>query len=163
MGLMGFMGLMGLMGLMRPMGKDDLLGSVAGHEGGDDTGDEDHHYDAIEHIVVDEVLTGSHLHTHTYHNHGDGSGGVGRGKAEHHVAVGLGQPEEQAGKIGGDGLAESTEESDEEYDPKDVGTFSQGTDVDEHADTDEEIWDEERIADELDAVHERGHVGDIPI
>ena len=90
MGSMGSMRPMGVVGIMGLLGNDNLLGGMLCHKGGDDTGDENHHDDTVEHVVVDEVLSWCHLHAHAYHDHGDGSGGVGRGKAEHHVTVGLG-------------------------------------------------------------------------
>ena len=56
---------------------DNLLGSMFGHQGTDDTGEQDHHHHTIQHNVVDEVFTGTHFQTHTHHHHRNGTGSMG--------------------------------------------------------------------------------------
>ena len=140
---------------MCPLLKDDLLGGVLGHQCTDDTGEEDHHDDTVEHDIVDQVHAGRHLQSHAHHHHGDGTGSMSRGQAEHHVPVGLCQSEQQAGDISGKGLAKGAEEHDEEHDPQHLWTRKDGADIDEHAHTNQEVRDEQGVADKLDAVHQR--------
>ena len=140
---------------MCPLLKDDLLGGVLGHQCADDTGEEDHHDDTIEHDIVDQVHAGRHLQSHAHHHHGDGTGSMSRGQTKHHVTVGLCQSEQQTGDISSKGLAKGAEEHDEEHDPQHLWTRKDGADVDEHAHTNQEVRDEQGVADELDAVHQR--------
>ena len=88
---------------------------------------------------------------------------MGRGESEHHVSVSLGQSEQEARQIGRHRLAEGSEEGNEQHHPEHVGALCQCAYIDEHADTDEEIGNEEGVASELDAVHERRDMRYIPI
>ena len=145
------------------VGDDDLLRSPFRHQRGNDTGDENHHDDAVKHVVADEVDTWRHLQPHTHHHHGDGTGCMCRCQAEHHVAVALRQTEQQARQVSGHCLAEGSEEGDEQYHPQHVRTVHQCPYVDEHAHTNQEVGNEEGVADELQTVHQWRHLGNIPI
>ena len=140
--------------------QDNLLGGALGHHRGDDAREENHYHHAVEHVVGDERTARLHLYAHSYHHHGDGSGGMGRREAEHHVARRQGQAEDEPGEIGGCGLAKRAGRDDEQHHHNDVAPGEQQAHVDEHSHADEEIGYEEGVADELDAVHERRHVGD---
>ena len=142
---------------------DDLLGGMLSHQGTDYTGKENHHHYTIEHDVVDEILAWRHLEAHAHHYHSDGSGSMGRSEAEHHITIGFRQPEQQTGDIGCQSLAEGSEEYDKEYCPHHVESGENGPHIDEHTHTYQEIGDEQRVADKLDAVHQRRHMGDIAV
>ena len=143
--------------------EDDLLGSVVGHECTDDTGDENHHHHTVEHVVVHQIDSWCHFQSHAYHDHGDGASSVGRCETEHHVACRLGHFEQQAGEVGSHGLSEGSEESDEEYDPQHIAAREHRPHINEHAHANQEIRDEQRIANKLDAVHQRRHMRNIPV
>ena len=88
---------------------------------------------------------------------------MGRRQAEHHVSVALRQPEQQARQIGGHCLAEGAEEGNHQHHPQYVGALQQHAYVDEHAHTDEEVRYKQGVARKLQAVHQRRHVGDVPV
>ena len=139
--------------------QDNLLGGMLGHQRRYDARDKNHDDHAVQYLVVHQILAGADFQAHAYHDHGDGSGGMGTRQSEHHVAGSFGQTEQQARQVGGHGLAEGAEEGDEKHNPQHVGALEQGADIDEHAHADEEIGNEQGVADELDAVHQRRHMG----
>ena len=63
------------------------------------------------------------------------------------------QTEDETGEIGGDGFAQCTDDDETGYHPDDISSGKEQTYVDEHAYTNEEVRDEQCVADELDAVH----------
>ena len=79
------------------------------------------------------------------------------------MSVSLRLSEQEAGDIGSYGLSESTYEDDEEHDPQNLGTREQNPDIDEHTHTNQEIGDEQSVADKLDAIHQGRYVGDISV
>ena len=133
------------------------------HQGTDDTSDEDHDHHAVKHVIVHQILSGSHLQPHTHHHHRDGTCRMGGCQAEHHIAIGFRQTEKKTGDIGGSGLSESTEKGNEEHDPQYVDTRKEGAHIDEHTHTYQEIGDEQGITDKLDAVHQGRDVWDISV
>ena len=69
--------------------EDNLLGGMLCHDATDDTGEQNHHDDSIQHIVVHQILVWCYLQSHTNHQHSDGASSMGRGETEHHVTIGL--------------------------------------------------------------------------
>ena len=136
------------------MGKYNLLGGMLCHHGGDDTGDEDHHDDTIQHIAIDKIDAWCHLQAHAYHHHGDGTGCVGRGHTEHHITIALWPAEKQTGEISGYSLSEGTEKGDKTDDPQNLKGCEDGAYINQHTNTDEEIGNEDRVTDKLYAVHQ---------
>ena len=88
---------------------------------------------------------------------------MGRCETEHHVACRLGHLEQQAGEVGSHGFSEGSEEGDEEYDPQHIAACEHRPHINEHAHANQEIRDEQRIANKLDAVHQRRHMRNIPV
>ena len=148
---------------MGVLAEDDLARGVVGHQRGDDAGDQNHDHHTVQHIVVGQRCLRPHHQSLAHHHHSDGTGGVGRCQTEHHVAVGLGQSEEQGREIGGQRLAERAEEGDEEHDAPHLRSRGQRAQVDQHTHADEEERDEQGIADKLDAVHQGRHLRYVPI
>ena len=145
------------------LGEYNLLGGMLRHHRGNDTGDEDHHHNTIDHVAVGEIDARRHFETHAHHDHRDGTGRMGGGHTEHHVAVALGQTEYQTGDVGGHGFAEGAEEGYEADHQQHLDGGEDGTHVDQHAHTNQEIGDKDRVTDKLDAVHQRGDLGDVSV
>ena len=74
--------------------QDNLLSSMLCHQGADDTSNKNHDHHTVEHIIVHQILSGSHLQSHSYHHHRDGTCRMGGCQAEHHIAIGLRKTEE---------------------------------------------------------------------
>ena len=143
--------------------QNDLLGGMLCHQGTNNTSDEDHDHHAVEHIIVHQELSGSHLQAHSHHHHGDGTCRMSGCQTEHHIAIGLRKMEEKTGYIGSCGLSESTEESDEKHNPQHINTRKEGTHVDKHTHAYQEIGDKQGITDKLDTVHQGGDVWNISV
>ena len=88
---------------------------------------------------------------------------MGRGQSEHHVPLGLRQSEQQAREIGRYGLAECAEESYQQHNPPHARSFQQRAQIDKHAHANQKIGNEDGIADELNAVHQRRHLGNVAV
>ena len=141
----------------------DLLRRTLCHHRRDDARNENHEHHAVQHVVGDERLARLQLHAHTNHEHGDGAGGVCRSESEHHVARRLRQSEHGGCGVCGYRLAERSEARNDEHRYDDGAALEEQSHVDEHAHADEEVGYEERVADELDAVHKRRHVGYVAV
>ena len=63
--------------------------------------------------------------------------------------------ETPTGDVGRNGLAQCANKGDGQHHPNDALPLKQQAKIDEHAHTDEEIGNEDGVADELDAVHQR--------
>ena len=64
----------------------NLLCGLFRNHGRYDAREENHYDDAVEHVVIDERLSGRCLDVHANHQHGYGSSRVCRRQTEHHVA-----------------------------------------------------------------------------
>ena len=131
-----------------------LLGGLVGGDGGDDARDENHHHHTVQHGIVHKWHTWSDLQVHAYHHHGQRTGCMGLGQAEHHDAFAPCHVEQLAADKGGQILGQG---AGHDHDGHDHGGFSlaeHGRDVDQHAYANQEVGDEEGIADELDAAHQ---------
>ena len=73
------------------------------------------------------------------------------------------QTKEEAGEIGGDGLAQRTDDDKARYHPNDIPTGKEQANVDEHAYANEEVGDKQCVANELDAVHQRRELWDVAV
>ena len=80
---------------------------------------------------------------------------MGAGQTEHHVTGRFWQTEQQTAQIGCDGLAKCAKEGYQEDNPQHVWPLKQRSDIDQHAYTNQEVGDEQCVADKLDAVHQR--------
>ena len=80
---------------------------------------------------------------------------MGTGEPEHHVAGTLRQAEQQTREIGGNSLTKRSEKHYQGHNPEHVKPLKQRTDINQHAHTYQEIWNEQGVADKLDAIHQR--------
>ena len=128
---------------------------VLHHDRADDAREQNHHHHTVEHVGVYEIAAVVHLQVHAHHCHGYSAGGVGLGQSEHHVSRQQRLLERYARHVCCYGLAQRAYHYHAQHYPQCIESVEQHAYVDEHSDTDKEIWNEERVAYELDAVHQR--------
>ena len=65
------------------------------HQRTNHTSEEYHHDDTIKRNIIDQIFPWRHLQTHANHHHSDSACSMSGGQTEHHVAISLGQTEQQ--------------------------------------------------------------------
>ena len=97
----------------------------------------------------------SHHQFHTHHDDGDGTSGMRRGQTEHHVSMRQRQSEADACQITRNHLTHRTDYHHAAHDVCSMPALKQRPDINEHTHTDQEIRNEDGIADEFNPSHQR--------
>ena len=133
----------------------ETLRRALGNDGRDDAGEENHDDDAIQHLVTEQIPARCRLQLPSHHYHGDGTGSMGTGKTEHHVPRQPRHTEEPCCQVSRHGFPQCAEEDQTEYHPEDSAPGKEQPYIDQHTYTDQEVRNEQCVARELDAVHQR--------
>ena len=126
-----------------------------GHNGRDDTREEYHHDDAVEHVVTNEILSRCQLQSHTYQDYRYASSSMGRGESEHEMTMQPRLSQHAARSVCGKSLTQRAHHYDAHHGENDAATGKEQSEVDKHAHAYKEIRYEDGIADELYTVHQR--------
>ena len=118
---------------------------------------EQNHYDSpVQHIVVQEALPVFEDYLMPYQHRGKGGRRLGVAQAEHHLALVPGHPVYLLREEGSQPFAEGGHHSHHYRHLHRLSPGHKATQVYDHPDTYQEIRDEQRVADKLQAVHQRG-------
>ena len=105
-------------------------------------------------------IFGEHIILKTDHDGGDGGGSLSGGESEHEASLIGGEAIDQARGMSGYPLGYQGDRRHIDHHPEDIPAGENGADIDQHTYPDEEIWYEDRIADEADVAHQRTTTGD---
>ena len=126
-----------------------------GNDRRDDASDENHYDGAVEDALVEQMRAIGESDVVSNHHHGESHGSVGAGETKHKVALSaihfvglLSRPSREP--------LRDERHGNHIYGNPDGAEVGERADIDEHAHTDKEIGDEERVAHKLETPHEGG-------
>ena len=138
----------------------DVVGTALRGEGRDDACGQDHQDRAVEHALAqqtDRLTVGRMAQDDVvaHHDGGERGGHVGAAQSEDDSTLVLRQPEALLREPGGDEFRHGDQGDHDGRHLEALPVAEEGTVVDEHAHADQEEGNEDGVADELDAVHQR--------
>ena len=143
--------------------KHDFLRGKLRHQGRNDAGEEYHHHHTVEHIGIHQVAAVADAEFHTHHHDGNGACCVGRSQAEHHVPIRYRHAESDTRQIAGNHLSDCSHHHHDNDHIGGVPTLKEHADIDEHSHTNQEIGNEDGIADKLQTSHQRGDTRNVAV
>ncbi len=136
----------------------DAAGGAFGGKGADDTGKENHDYGAVQHIVVEQALAVFHDNAVPDKDGGKGGGCLCITQPEHHVAFFGFHVVDLLGNPCGNPFAGGCHDGHYYRHFQRFSACEEAADVNDHAYSDQEVRDEEGVADKFQTVHQGGHV-----